>query len=859
MLNRTLRSKPSSALALSLSLSLISLLFQTSASARVASDGQLSLKGDASAIRMVANGSLTAVSALATDVDDDGASDVVVGLSGAEGHAILVVRGNASLVYPFLGTMHDGLPLDPTALVRSVAVEPKNIVARDVDADGRVDLVASAGGDEASVAIGADDPTLETVSVAVPVSKSGGDPLVVTGRFNADAIPDTISVDRTTLVATAMLSKQLATFTVTSTADAGAGSLRQAILDANASSGADAIDFNIATASKTIVLATPLPFIAETVSIDASTQPLYAGVPLIELSGGTSGSTADGLVVQAASTLIRGLAVNGFGSRGIVVQSATCIVEGNHIGTDLAGNAAKANGAAGISVETSGPSLVGGTSASAMNVVSGNAGAGVVVVGSGAAGNIISGNRIGTNRAGTGALPNTTNGIALFAGANSTVIGGSTLASRNVISGNTLHGVFVGDTVSGVLVENNAIGTGPDGTGSIGNLVDGVHFAGFNSDVVRNRIANNAGDGVIVELTGTGVTIGENSIASNGNLGIDLTGDGVTANDLTDADTGANDLQNFPILTSASSVGGSTTIAFTLNSEPSSTYRVDFYSSASCDTTGNGEGDTFLGFSTVTTDALGTVTASATLTATVTSTEAITATATDSEGDTSEFSACTSAATSADLSVDIVGAPNPVTPGANIVYTITIGNSGPLPAADVQFLGSVPSGTVFTSAATTQGTLTTPTPGGVGAISANIGTIADDATATITMIVEVVGPPSLTITNTAFVSSSTPDPSTVNNTDTASNAVIDPPVITSISKVPSSPFRIRILGANFKAGVTVFIASDASPWPSVKMKDSSSLTLKKGGTLKARFPKGVPVAIRVVNTDGGEATMTYTR
>ncbi len=89
--------------------------------------------------------------------------------------------------------------------------------------------------------------------------------------------------------------------------------------------------------------------------------------------------------------------------------------------------------------------------------------------------------------------------------------------------------------------------------------------------------------------------------------------------------------------------------------------------------------------------------------------------------------------------------------------------------------------------------------------------------------------------------------------------MIDPPVITSISKVSGEPFRIRILGANFQIGVVVFIGADATPWPSVKMKDSATLTLKKGSTLKSRFPKGVPVTLRVVNPDGGQASMSYTR
>lgn len=342
-------------------------------------------------------------------------------------------------------------------------------------------------------------------------------------------------------------------------------------------------------------------------------------------------------------------------------------------------------------------------------------------------------------------------------------------------------------------------------------------------------------------------------------LAIDLNGDGVTANDVSDADSGANDLQNFPVLSSATSVGGTTSIVGTLVSEPSTSYRIEFFASASCDASGNGEGEVYLGFVNVVTNVIGATDVNASLAASVSSTQSITATATDPSGNTSEFSACVSAQTTADVAVAITGVPNPVTPGGNIVYTITVTNAGPLTAANVVMLSSTPSGTVFTSATTTQGTLTTPVSGGVGAISCAIGSMLAGATVTISIVVEIVGPPSLTIVNTAFVSTTTPESTTANNTATATNQVIDPPVITSISKVSGEPFRIRILGANFKAGVVVFIGADASPWPSVKMKDSTRLTLKKGSTLKSRFPKGVAVVLRVVNPDGGQASMSYTR
>ncbi len=861
MLIRTHRNYPFRAAAIVLLLIVSTLVLPVPTQARRSFDPGVTLEGDSSAIQLVADGTATAISAIASDINDDGASDVIVGVTGASGSAILVWRGNPALVYPNHGLANDGQQLNSIGLVRSVPIAPQLLSIRDTNSDGKVDVVATRDGVEATVILGLDDPTLEPVEVNIPASKSESSPLLVSGRFNADAIPDIVSVDRATLVPTAELSKLRAVFTVTSLADSGAGTLRQAILDANAAPGADSIEFTIVTgiAAKIILPLTPLPAITDTVAIDATTQPLFDGVPLIELSGTMLGGSADGLVLQASSSVIRGLAINDFPGRGVVVQAASIIVEGNHIGTNLAGTAIKANDGAGISIEAVGGSTVGGVTALATNVISGNGGSGIVVGGVGASSNVIQGNLIGTNRAGTIALSNGTNGVTLLVGANSTAIGGASAGSRNVISGNAIHGILVADSVSGGTIENNAIGSGPDGTGDLGNKGDGVHMVGFNNVIQGNRIASNTGDGVTVEAAATGVRITQNAMAGNGGLAIDLSDDGVTANDLNDNDNGANELQNFPVLTDATSVGGTTNVIGTLATEASSSYRIEFFASASCDPSGNGEGDIYLGFINVTTNVLGVADFQSSFAVNIAATPSVTAIAIDTAGNTSEYSACSSAATTADVSVTISGVPNPVTPGNNIVYTVTVNNSGPLPAADVMLNGSTPSGTVFTSAATTQGMLSTPPAGGVGAISCAIGTMAVNAPVTITIVVQVTGPASLTIVNTVFVSTTTPESTTANNSATTSNLVIDPPVITSISKVSGEPFRIRILGANFQIGVVVFIGADATPWPSVKMKDSATLTLKKGSTLKSRFPKGVPVTLRVVNPDGGQASMSYTR
>jgi RHS repeat-associated protein len=138
-----------------------------------------------------------------------------------------------------------------------------------------------------------------------------------------------------------------------------------------------------------------------------------------------------------------------------------------------------------------------------------------------------------------------------------------------------------------------------------------------------------------------GVDISGNSIFENAELGIDLYNDGVTPNDTGDPDTGPNNLQNFPVITAASSDGStSTTIDGTLNSTPSTTFRLEFFASLSCDPSGNGEGEIYIGTSDEITDINGDVTFSVELPVGIPDGYTITATATDPDGNTSEFSAC---------------------------------------------------------------------------------------------------------------------------------------------------------------------------------------------------------------------------
>ena len=148
----------------------------------------------------------------------------------------------------------------------------------------------------------------------------------------------------------------------------------------------------------------------------------------------------------------------------------------------------------------------------------------------------------------------------------------------------------------GNVVDNN----GFEGAPGIG--VQGDHNTIGPDNVITNNGASFTGVDVI---SGVGNTITQNSIDQNVGLGIDLGADGVTPNDAApDADTGPNDLQNFPVLTSAALISnGSVRVKGTLTSTPGRTYRIEYFASPACNASGNGEGADFIGFSLQGTDA----------------------------------------------------------------------------------------------------------------------------------------------------------------------------------------------------------------------------------------------------------------
>jgi hypothetical protein len=154
-------------------------------------------------------------------------------------------------------------------------------------------------------------------------------------------------------------------------------------------------------------------------------------------------------------------------------------------------------------------------------------------------------------------------------------------------------------------------------------------------------IAFNSSGVRVANLTDTvGNTISANWIFLNKNLGIDL-GLGYTIpNDVGDADTGANNQQNFPVITSAINTLGPVDIAGTLNSTANTQYRIEFFASTECDSSGYGEGRDYIGTTMVVTDGAGNASFNVNFSAGGPLGQFITATATDPAGSTSEFSPC---------------------------------------------------------------------------------------------------------------------------------------------------------------------------------------------------------------------------
>lgn len=379
-------------------------------------------------------------------------------------------------------------------------------------------------------------------------------------------------------------------------------------------------------------------------------------------------------IFNSSNNIIGGISINarnlisGNSGAGIGVNGTTNsnnVFQGNYIGTDITGMVKIPNGREGICLCSSNPdfnvtnNLIGGTTPGAGNLISGNRFSEVTIGGFPTTGNTVQGNLIGTNATGTQAITSTGYGIEIYSARNN-IIGGTAAGAGNIITGNTFGDVNGGSGISierasGNIIQGNFIGTDITGKMALPNFDWGIRiFENSQNNIIGgiesgagNTIAFNRRAGIIIsrpsfpDLPVINNSIRGNSIFFNGELGIDLTGNtgvGVTPNDSCDADTGVNNLQNYPVLTSAFSNGTNTNITGSLNSTASASFAIDFFVSPTYDNANFGEGKIYIGSTNVTTAGNCNAEFNATLSYPTAGSQFITATATDSNGNTSEFS-----------------------------------------------------------------------------------------------------------------------------------------------------------------------------------------------------------------------------
>lgn len=471
---------------------------------------------------------------------------------------------------------------------------------------------------------------------------------------------------------------EAATFTVTDTIDAGPGSLRDAIFQANSTvPTADTILFNIPYAGvQRIFLSSQLPALTDTAGVfidglsqpgaSAGKQPPSSANILIELDGSLAGP-AYGFLVTSPNNTIQGLSIGKFEQSGVCIRgmpypTRSNLIYCNFIGTDAVGTDSRQNGWNQLGpwsgVEIVAPSALDYADRNTVwaNLISSNWANGVCISGNCQAyWNLVEGNYIGTEVTGMWSLGNTRCGLVLDDGAHLNTI------RSNLISYNGTDGIAILGNSATVpphysqynYVLDNLIGVAQDLVTPAPNGMAGVNIGGYsnlffeghavnNSIGPNNTIAHNAWEGIRIgehwsdTTNADGNHIWRNAIYDNGYLGIDLNVDGVTPNDPGDTvDTGANQELNFPWIVIAYDSAGQTTVVGTVDIDSDPTQAIVEVFKARLDPTGYGEGAVYLGSATPN--------ASGTWMLTVTGVAAgdsLTATTTDAGSNTSEFSPC---------------------------------------------------------------------------------------------------------------------------------------------------------------------------------------------------------------------------
>jgi titin len=307
---------------------------------------------------------------------------------------------------------------------------------------------------------------------------------------------------------------------VTNTQDSGVGSLRAAMYYAIDHPGTT-ITFNIPNSDPhytngvlTIQPTDGFPSVLNNTTINGATQSGNPSGPSIQLNGALAqlpGVFPNGLHLAGSNSTINALVVNGFAATGILIDGASAVankITGCYLGIDSSGSFAITNGFCPLTIQNGARSnVVGGITVAARNVISGSTFQGMTIRDFGTDYNVVEGNYFGLNSTGISSVPNLWTGLSIFGGARSNIVGGTNFAAHNVISGNNNQGIS--DTNSdGNIINGNYIGLAPSGTTAIPNGWSGVAiFGGAHASV-----------------------IGANFISGNGNQGVVIADPGTRFN-----------------------------------------------------------------------------------------------------------------------------------------------------------------------------------------------------------------------------------------------------------------------------------------------------------------------------------------
>jgi parallel beta-helix repeat protein len=406
-------------------------------------------------------------------------------------------------------------------------------------------------------------------------------------------------------------SASAATYTVSSTFDSGAGSFRQAIIDANANPGTDNINFSIPGAGPHIIsLNSSLPVITGAVVINGYSEPgtyqatvNYKAKLLIVIDFNNLPGTGLFLSSTAGGSSISGLSiVNAAGglSKAIYLNNASnCNIFGNYLGIYPDGSVG--GNYVGIHIFGGDKNSIGNGSVANRNIISYNSTYGILIQNDAtnkADSNLIQNNYIGTDAKGIADFGNLFTGILIQNSDYNRIY-------DNIISGNNANGIYLqglsSSYVDSTQIQRNRIGINA-GSDSLANLRHGILMEYASNTLIggssgnMNTIAFNGIGGVTIGLgsASVGNEISFNAIYRNSRLGIDLSDDGVTANDADDSDSGPNDLQNFPVIDSAKVTSGTTlTVWGKFLGINGKNYRLEFFNNPAfigVDASGNGEG-----------------------------------------------------------------------------------------------------------------------------------------------------------------------------------------------------------------------------------------------------------------------------